>query len=96
MVAPALSLQASHGNPACAAAGLAVLETIRRDDLAATAGAVGGRLMQELQALKQKHTFIGDVRCLRMCDISEGPLSRTSMPLRTTAKARSGMSAPRR
>jgi 4-aminobutyrate aminotransferase len=58
----AFAFQTTHGNPVCAVAGLAVLETLRREELAANAATVGSRLMQELEALKQRHALIGDVR----------------------------------
>ncbi|MBA3447482.1 MAG: aspartate aminotransferase family protein [Pseudaminobacter sp.] len=58
----AFSFQTTHGNPVCAAAALAVLETIDRDDLAGNAAAVGAYLMEGLERLKQKHSLIGDVR----------------------------------
>jgi len=58
----AFSFQTTHGNPVSASAALAVLETIERDNLAANAGEVGRRLMQELERLKQKHALVGDIR----------------------------------
>ncbi|BCH34263.1 aspartate aminotransferase family protein [Mesorhizobium sp. L-8-10] len=59
---PAFSFQTVHGNPVCAAAALAVLETIEREGLADRASEIGRHLMQELERLKQKHALIGDVR----------------------------------
>ncbi|GIK96385.1 MAG: aspartate aminotransferase family protein [Alphaproteobacteria bacterium] len=58
----AFSFQTVHGNPVCAAAGLAVLDTIERDRLAGNATTVGRHLMDLLDGLKQKHELIGDVR----------------------------------
>lgn len=58
----AFSFQTTHGNPVCAAAAGAVLETIEREDLVGHAAEIGGYLMQALEALKQKHSVIGDVR----------------------------------
>ena len=58
----AFSFQTTHGNPVCAAAALAVLETIDRDALAGNAADVGAHLIQGLERLKQKHSLIGDVR----------------------------------
>ncbi len=59
---PAFSFQTVHGNPVCAAAALAVLGTIEREDLAGNAAEVGRHLMQELERLKQKHALVGDIR----------------------------------
>lgn len=59
---PAFSFQTVHGNPVCAAAALAVLETIERERLPDHAADVGRHLTQELERLKQKHALIGDVR----------------------------------
>ena len=60
--AAAFSFQTVHGNPVCAAAALAVLETIDRDRLADNAAEVGRHLMSSLENLKQNHRLIGDVR----------------------------------
>lgn len=60
--AAAFSFQTVHGNPVCAAAGLAVLETIARDRLAENAAAVGRHLRDLLEGLQQKHELVGDVR----------------------------------
>lgn len=58
----AFSFQTVHGNPVCAAAALAVLETIESERLADNAAAVGRHLAQLLRDLQQKHPIIGDVR----------------------------------
>eukprot|EP01052_Picozoa_sp_SAG31_P006541 SAG31_NODE_302_length_18087_cov_97.056982_5_plen_278_part_00 len=50
------------GNPVCAAAGLAVLETIEEDQLQKHALEVGAQLIAGLQNLAKKHPIIGDVR----------------------------------
>jgi 4-aminobutyrate aminotransferase len=60
--AGAFSFQTVHGNPVCAAAACAVLDTIERDGLTQNAAEVGGHLMRELERLKQKHALIGDIR----------------------------------
>lgn len=60
--AAALSFQTVHGNAVCAAAGCAVLDTIRNDELAANAAETGAYLRKRLEDLKQKHALIGDVR----------------------------------
>lgn len=50
------------GNPVCSAAGRAVLRVIERDGIQAHAGDVGAHLLRRLNALKEKHDIIGDVR----------------------------------
>lgn len=60
--APAFSFQTLHGNPICAAAALAVIQAIKSDQLAENAAKVGAHLLSRLQALKQRHPLIGDVR----------------------------------
>ena len=50
------------GNPVSCAIGLAVLETIEREQLQAHAAQVGSELKAGLQQLMTKHTVIGDVR----------------------------------
>src|SRR5690606_3590353 len=48
--------------PVCAAAGLAVLETIEREDLASGAERKGQFLREGLKNLAARHTLIGDIR----------------------------------
>lgn len=60
--AVAFSLQTVHGNPVCAAAALAVLETIERDRLTENAASTGRVLRDGLNALARRHALIGDVR----------------------------------
>jgi 4-aminobutyrate aminotransferase-like enzyme len=50
------------GNPVSCAAGLAVLDVLRDENLPANAAAVGGQILDGLTALMQKHPAIGDVR----------------------------------
>jgi 4-aminobutyrate aminotransferase len=50
------------GNPVCCAAGIAVLETIRDEDLIANAAARGVELKAGLQAIAAEDRRIGDVR----------------------------------
>ncbi|KAL3654793.1 hypothetical protein CASFOL_000579 [Castilleja foliolosa] len=50
------------GNPVCTAAGLAVLKVIERENLQDNARVVGSYLKERLNALKEKHEIIGDVR----------------------------------
>ena len=60
--ASAFAMQTLHGNPVCAAAGLAVLETIEREGLAAEAERKGERLRAGLAQLAECHALIGDIR----------------------------------
>ena len=60
--AVAFSLQTVHGNPVCAAAAHAVLQTIERDHLVANAGRTGRMLREALDRLAARHPLIGDVR----------------------------------
>ncbi|WP_337183735.1 aspartate aminotransferase family protein [Shinella sp.] len=60
--AVAFSLQTVHGNPVCAAAALAVLETIEHDQLAGNAASTGQALREALQGVAARHALIGDVR----------------------------------
>lgn len=57
---PASALLTTAGNPVCAAAGRAVLNTLVHDDLAGRAATVGAALQQGLHALQCDH--IGDIR----------------------------------
>jgi len=50
------------GNPVACAAGLAVLDVLRDENLQENALRVGGRLKNALRALQGKHALIGDVR----------------------------------
>lgn len=60
--AAAFSFQTVHGNPVCAAAALAVLETIEAEGLVEKAGLVGGMLRRGLADMASSHPLIGDVR----------------------------------
>jgi 4-aminobutyrate aminotransferase-like enzyme/Ser/Thr protein kinase RdoA (MazF antagonist) len=50
------------GNPVACAAGLAVLDVLRDENLQQNALTVGTRWMQDLRELQTKHSLIGDVR----------------------------------
>ena len=50
------------GHPVGAAAALATLKEIMRQDLAGNAGVRGEELLAGLHSLKEKHTLVGDVR----------------------------------
>lgn len=60
--AASFSMQTLHGNPVCASAALAVLNTIETERLVENAAEVGAYLQQSLNALQQRHSLIGDVR----------------------------------
>ena len=59
---PGLTFSTFGGNPVSMAAALAVIRVIEEEDLKRNAAEVGGYLRQRLEELKEKHTFIGDVR----------------------------------
>ena len=50
------------GNPVACAAGLAVLDVLREENLQANAREVGRQLLEGLRRLMAKHTLVGDVR----------------------------------
>ncbi|ELU17763.1 hypothetical protein CAPTEDRAFT_188970 [Capitella teleta] len=54
------------GNPVSCAIALSVLDVIERERLQERAIETGGYMMQRLQALKTKHTLIGDIRGIGM------------------------------
>ncbi|NJD67752.1 MAG: aspartate aminotransferase family protein [candidate division NC10 bacterium] len=59
---PSGSSSSYGGNPLAATAGLATLEVILKDQLVANARRVGVVMLKQLEALKEKYPFIGDVR----------------------------------
>jgi len=50
------------GNPVACAAALGAIETMKQQDLAAKAQAIGETMLPRLRALQEKHEVIGDVR----------------------------------
>lgn len=58
----AFAMQTLCGNPACCAAGLAVLDTIGREHLVDNAAARGEELMAGLRQMATRHPVIGDIR----------------------------------
>ena len=60
--ATAFAMQTLHGNPVCAAAGLAVLEVMQHDRLAERAAERGDQLKAALSRLKTRHPIIASVR----------------------------------
>jgi 4-aminobutyrate aminotransferase/(S)-3-amino-2-methylpropionate transaminase len=59
---PSGSSSSYGGNPLAAAAGLATLEIITRENLVAHSERVGRAMLGKLEAMKEKHRVIGDVR----------------------------------
>jgi 4-aminobutyrate aminotransferase-like enzyme len=59
---PSGSSSSYGGNPLAAAAGLASLEIIVKENLVENSAQVGAAMLQKLQAMKEKYRFIGDVR----------------------------------
>ena len=87
--APAFAMQTTAGNPVCAAAGRAVLETVVGQNLAAHAGAMGEGLASGFRKLADKHEMIGDVRGRGLAigiDLVTDREKRTPVPAKTTAK----------
>ncbi len=60
--ASAFSFQTLHGNPVCASAALAVLDTVQREGLIENAAQVGAHLAAGLRDLAGRHALIGDIR----------------------------------
>lgn len=59
---PSGSSSSYGGNPLAAAAGLATLEIILRENLVKNAERVGQAMLARLEGLKEKYRFVGDVR----------------------------------
>jgi len=59
---PSFSSSSYGGNPLAAAAGLAALEVILKEDLATNAERVGKVMLARLEQMKEKHRVVGEVR----------------------------------
>ncbi len=59
---PSASSSSYGGNPLAAAAGLAALEIILKEDLVKNADRVGAAMLVRLEALKEKYRCVGEVR----------------------------------
>ena len=59
---PSASSSSYGGNPLAAAAGLATLEILLKEDLVRNAERVGTVMLARLEAMKEKHRCIGEVR----------------------------------
>ncbi|MCT8330775.1 aspartate aminotransferase family protein [Albidovulum sediminis] len=87
--ATAFAMQTLHGNPVCAAAGLAVLDTLVAENLPAEAARKGQILMAGLRDLAQRHSCI---RALRGRGLAVGVEIRgADTPLQGDAAATAGL-----
>jgi 4-aminobutyrate aminotransferase-like enzyme len=59
---PSASSSSYGGNPLAAAAGLATLEILLKEDLVKNAERVGKVMLARLEAMKEKHRCVGEVR----------------------------------
>jgi len=59
---PSFSSSSYGGNPLAAAAGLAALEIILKEDLVKNAERVGKVMLARLEAMKERHRVVGEVR----------------------------------
>ncbi len=87
-VAPAFALQTTAGNPVCASAGTAVLDTIQSQGLIENARLCGEVLREGLESLMDHHEIIGQVRGRGLAlgiDLVTDRTTRTPAP-RDTAK----------
>jgi len=60
--ATSFSMQTLHGNPVCASAALAVLDTIQRENLITQAAKTGDYLIKSFKHAQSRQPVIGDVR----------------------------------
>lgn len=73
-----LTISTFGGNPVTAVAARAVIEVIEEENLRENTFVVGGYLRQRLEALKEKHPLIGDVRGMGMMQALELVKDRTT------------------
>ena len=66
------------GNPVAAAAALAVLDKIEREDLLARSRELGERVRARLRAMQERHALVGDVRGRGMMNAIELVRDRTT------------------
>ena len=66
-----LSISTFGGNPVCAAAGLATIETIERERIPERSALLGARLRRGLEELARRHRWIGEVRGLGLMQALE-------------------------
>jgi len=59
------------GHPMCCAAGIATLEVYQEEDLIDNSRRMGGILGSYLEAIKERHPIVGDVRCIGLFSVLE-------------------------
>ncbi len=80
---PSGSSSSYGGNPLAAAAGLATLDIILKENLMKNAERVGAVMLSRLQAMKEKYRFIGDVRgrgLLLGLELVKDPATKEPLP----------------
>ncbi|MBI3838058.1 MAG: aspartate aminotransferase family protein [Planctomycetia bacterium] len=75
---PGITFATFGGNPVSMAASLATLEVIEEEDLKTNARVVGNYLREKLDALKEKHALVGDVRGMGLMQALELVKDRTT------------------
>jgi 4-aminobutyrate aminotransferase-like enzyme len=86
---PSASSSSYGGNPLAAAAALATIEAIEREDLVARSAALGARLVEGLRAMQERHRFIGDVRGAGLMiglDLVRDRVTKEPLPRATTER----------
>jgi 4-aminobutyrate aminotransferase-like enzyme len=66
-----LTISTFGGNPVSTAASMATIQVMEEENLVRNAAVVGGYLREKLEALKEKHTLIGDVRGMGLMQAME-------------------------
>jgi 4-aminobutyrate aminotransferase-like enzyme len=75
---PGTTFATFGGNPVSMTAAMATLQVIEENDLKTNARVVGGHLRQRLDAMKEKHPAIGDVRGMGLMQAIELVKDRTT------------------
>jgi 4-aminobutyrate aminotransferase-like enzyme len=82
-----LTISTFGGNPVTCVAAKAVIDIIEEDDLRTNAAVVGGYFREKLEALKDKHKLIGDVRGMGLMQAIELVEDRNTKVPATSATA---------
>ncbi len=85
---PGTTFATFGGNPVSMAAAMATIQVIEDDDLKTNARVVGNHMRQRLEALKEKHPIIGDVRGLGLMQALELVKDRKTKEPHAAATAR--------